>query len=379
MNVIIISHTYIIKTNRKKWLTLARLYPEINLKVIFPQKWRGTLSSYNDNLDLNENLPNCTFHPLKVFFGDNEVKYFYKPNDLIKIFKSFKPALVHVEQGDNSLSYLESIILSKLFNKKARFCFFTWVNWHHNFSLKYKIFWKLIEKINLKSSSGAFVGNVGAKQILESKKFKSQMCVLPQLGVDTNQFFPNESQPKDKIIGFAGRLVPEKGILTLVNAFSRIADSAPEWKLFILGNGPYEEHLKDYVRIKSLVNKVIFHPSVPHEEIANKIQKFSIFVLPSFDTDEWKEQFGHVIIEAMACGVPVIGSDAGEIPNVIEDAGLIFNQKKSLDLARCMKLLIEDSSKRDYYGKAGLNKVKEKYSNEVIAAKTYSFWQKLLN
>ena len=116
--------------------------------------------------------------------------YGYYPNGLIKKFRNFKPDVIHVEQGDNAFSYFQSIILAKIFCRKARFTFFTWINWKVKRSLKYKVYWSWIEKFNLFISNEVGVGNRAAKEILRVNKFLKPGKVFAWLGVNLNFFKP---------------------------------------------------------------------------------------------------------------------------------------------------------------------------------------------
>ena len=97
---------------------------------------------------------------------------------------------------------------------------------------------------------------------------------------------------------------------------------------------------------------------------------FDVFALPSRTTPRWKEQFGRVIIEAMACGVPVVGSDSGEIPRLIEttNGGLVFREGDAGDLAARLLALLEDPTRRRQTGEAGRQSVTDRYSYEAVAA-----------
>ncbi len=387
MRVLVVSHTYITPINRKKWQVFASLYPSVYINVLFPNKWGATLFNHTVESDFsNFDLPNCKFISMKTFKSGNEVLYCYDSKQLFKLMKALKPNLIHVEQGDNALSYLQCIFFSKLLKLKSKNIFFTWVNWRQKFSLKYKIFWTWIEKFNLKNSSGAFVGNVDAAQILRDKGFDNKICVLPQLGVDMTIFQPAGKldfvkkqdtgiNPESiKTIGFIGRLVEEKGIFTLLDAFANLRKNYLNWRLVYLGNGPCDDELSKQICAKNLATQVFIQKTVPHDQVAAFIRDLDIMVLPSFDIDGWREQFGHVLIEAMACKVPIIGSDAGEIPKIISDVGLVFKQKNVQSLQHVLNSLISDESLRIELGNKGYDKAIEQYSHQAIADKTYEFW-----
>jgi glycosyltransferase involved in cell wall biosynthesis len=86
-----------------------------------------------------------------------------------------------------------------------------------------------------------------------------------------------------------------------------------------------------------------------------------------------------VLIEAMACGIPVIGSNAGEIPNVIANAGLIFEQKNEVGLLAQLQALMQDDQLRMRLGEKGRKRVECYYSHEAIAKNTHDYWRLLLH
>jgi glycosyltransferase involved in cell wall biosynthesis len=100
--------------------------------------------------------------------------------------------------------------------------------------------------------------------------------------------------------------------------------------------------------------------------------------LPSLTTPRWKEQFGRVLIEAMACGVPVVGSDSGEIPQVVGDAGLIFPEGDAAGLAAALQRLCDAADLRKKFIDKGLERINERYAYEHIVRQTYQFFQQVL-
>ena len=377
MKVLVISHTYIASINREKWKVFAKQYSNVQLKVLIPKTWNGTLFNLKAGEFSKYNLENCEFIAIDTFKSGNEVLYGYKFRELIKLLRSFKPDIIHVEQGDNAFSYFQVILLSRLFCRNAKFVFFTWVNWKAKFSLKYKLFWGLVEKFNLYFSSGAIVGNDDAGNVLRDKKFRKPIEALLQLGVNRKFFYPAK-KVKKKLIGYVGRLIDEKGIFNLVDAFSLLSKDFSEWKLLFVGEGEAKKRLINYVYENKLMDRIEIRDSVSHERVAAIINDFEIFVLPSYDTVDWKEQFGHVLIEAMACKVALIGSDAGQIPHVIGNAGLVFEQKNVKCLASCLKQLMDNEELRKQLGEKGYKRFEDNYSYEIIAKKTYSFWNKFI-
>jgi glycosyltransferase involved in cell wall biosynthesis len=100
--------------------------------------------------------------------------------------------------------------------------------------------------------------------------------------------------------------------------------------------------------------------------------------LPSLTRPNWKEQFGRVLIEALACGVPVVGSDSGEIPNVIGEAGLVFAEGDEQALRARLSQLMANPDLRDELARKGRERVLAHYTQAQVAAKTYQVYNELL-
>jgi glycosyltransferase involved in cell wall biosynthesis len=117
---------------------------------------------------------------------------------------------------------------------------------------------------------------------------------------------------------------------------------------------------------------------VPPEDVPRYINCMDVLVLPSLTTPGWVEFFGRVLVEAMACQVPVIGSDSGEIPNVISDAGLIFHEGDADDLKDKLLLLAHDEDLQSELAARGEKRALAKYSWEQIAEDTYGVYKSLM-
>jgi glycosyltransferase involved in cell wall biosynthesis len=171
------------------------------------------------------------------------------------------------------------------------------------------------------------------------------------------------SRPARPTIGFAGRLVPEKGIADLV-ASVRMLDR--EVDLLVVGDGPMRDELVAADLGRATLR---LEPSRPHADMRAVYEQMSVLVLPSRTTATWVEQFGRVLIEALSCGVPVIGSDSGEIPHVIGSAGggTIVPEGDVAALAAAITSLLDDERARRAYGDAGRRFVTASFTPEVAA------------
>src|SRR5260370_35099434 len=108
------------------------------------------------------------------------------------------------------------------------------------------------------------------------------------------------------------------------------------------------------------------------------MQQMDVFVLASLTRPNWKEQFGRVLVEAMACGTTVIGSRSGEIPHVIGDAGLLFQEGNVQELASCVRQLLDDPALSAQLAAKGRQRVLEHYTQERIARQMYEVYTEMM-
>jgi glycosyltransferase involved in cell wall biosynthesis len=145
-------------------------------------------------------------------------------------------------------------------------------------------------------------------------------------------------------VGYAGRLVPSKGLLDLLAAVRRL--DAPV-ELLLIGDGEQRAELEGQPIPGSRVRVI---DDLSHEQMAAGYAQLDVLALPSHTTPTWKEQFGRVIVEALWCGVPVVGSDSGEIPWLIEltGGGLVYPEGDSDALAaRLAELRAQPALRRE--------------------------------
>ncbi len=388
IRILVVSHTYIVQLNCEKLKQLANLRPDIAVTVVVPKVWNpgGVQNKIIESQAWQEG--NFRVIPIANFSQNNQGLLTFSL-DIVSLLKEFKPNIIQVEQGIKSFAYAELITFNKFLGLKAKNCFFTW--WNLPYKSKFPL--SFLEKYNLQNTDGLIAGNQDAVDILQDHGYKKDYCVLPQLGVDETLFVPKAQpelrqklgiQENEFIIGFVGRFVAEKGILTLIKALPKLQEL--NWKVLLLGRGDLKETIQKEAIKAGIQDRLIFVESVPHDQVADYINGMNTLVLPS-ETDTqfktltsvgWKEQFGHVLIEAMACKVPVIGSDSGEIPNVIGEAGLIFPEKDSEALSHCLRQFIEQPQLAEKYAELGYQRTMENYTNLALAKKQLTFYEKLL-
>jgi glycosyltransferase involved in cell wall biosynthesis len=174
------------------------------------------------------------------------------------------------------------------------------------------------------------------------------------------------------VIGFVGQIGYWKGLDTLIKALALLPKDCA---LVLVGTGPDEAKLRLLADELGVSRRVRWVPWADHREIVEYMCALDVFVLPSRTLKRWREDFGRVLIEAMACETPVVGSDSGEIPNVIGDAGLVFHENDEQELAGHLRRLMDDPSLRKTLGRCGRERVLERFTYEKVAAQTVDFYR----
>jgi len=207
------------------------------------------------------------------------------------------------------------------------------------------------------------------------------VVVIPP-AVDLNLFRPDveprmgaRSNDGMFVVGYVGRFTREKGIDVL---FSAIEKSGVPCRVILVGAGPDEARLRQISDDLGLGAFVTWAGSCAHCQLPGWLGSMDALVLPSVTTPTWKEQFGRVLIEAMACGVPVVGSDSGEIPRVIGDAGVVFREGDAVQLAQVFRTLADDAALRSMLKHKGRLRVEQTFSVEVIAGMYRRLFDRIL-
>jgi L-malate glycosyltransferase len=387
MRILVVSHTYIVDLNREKFRALAKLHPDIEVAIVVPRRWKP--GGVQNKIIESEYLQEGSFQVIPVSnFSQNNQGLLSFGADLIGVLRRFKPDIIQVEQGSKSIAYAQLITLNRLLGLKAKNLFFTW--WNLPYELKFPVSW--LEAYNLRHTDGIVAGNQDGADILRDRGYAGPIAVMPQLGVDETLFRPQPVdelkqelgiQPQDFVVGFVGRFIEEKGLLTLSRALAQLSDYP--WKWMLLGRGPLQEQIAAWAKENHVGDRLIWVESVPHDRVQNYISLLNVLALPSETTYKfktlsaagWKEQFGHVLIEAMACQVPVIGSDSGEIPHVIGDAGLVFPEGDVEALKGCLVQLMEQPELAQQLSKRGYERALDRYTNTALAQKLLEFYRSI--
>jgi glycosyltransferase involved in cell wall biosynthesis len=241
-----------------------------------------------------------------------------------------------------------------------------------------------IERYALGRADGIVAFGHTAVPTLVDRRFpESAIRVIPP-GVDTALFAPDESSRSRvrtalgwdgnvPVIGFLGRFVPAKGIAMLTQVLDALA---PPWRALIVGSGPLEGDLRAWAARYG--GRVCIQTDVAHGDVAGWLNAMDVLVAPSQTTSQWREQFGRMLIEAAACGVPVVASDSGEIPYVVGDSGVILPERDAAAWVAALGDLLEDSGRRADLSRRGRRRAELHYDWQVVGRHHSAFFDDVI-
>lgn len=375
-----ISKAMVVGAYQRKLEELATM-PNMELTVIVPPRWRD---------DRGETRLERAFTrgyrlvETPIALNGHFHLHFYPR--LSEALEEAKPDLVHVDEEPYNVAAWQTVRWAARRGVPA--LFFTW----QNLLRRYPPPFSWMEQYCYTHAAAAIAGNQEAERVLRAKGFRGPVWVIPQFGVDPELFShaaANRHGVPPLIIGYAGGLVPEKGVDVLLEAVALCQEQAaavvaqpgrsvPCCELHIAGEGRERQRLQALARQLGLEHVTTFLPRLPSLAMADFYRSLHVLVLPSRTLPNWKEQFGRVLIEAMASGVPVVGSTCGEIPNVIGDAGLIFPENDPHALAAMLMELASNAQLRAELSRRGRARVLEFYTQRRIAEATYAVYAAVL-
>jgi len=370
MKLLVVSHSCVTPVNQQIFAAIEKL-TGWSLTIIGPSNW---LDNYGSVRHL-ERWPafEGTLRSVPVLLSGNIPLHIYR-TPFIQILREEQPEVIFVHHEPYAAATAQ-IYLANALTTRRPIGFFTWQNIHK----KYPIPFRWIENMVHRGSYFAFAGSQSAENVLRQKGYGGPTALLPGT-VDPDLYAPQPEaielratlceNSDEVLIGYLGRITEAKGLHTLVQALTRLPSHFP-WRLILVGKGDFEEELRRYACNFNVTGRITFVGYVPHPEAPRYLSAFDMLVLPSETQPNWKEQFGRVLIEALACGTPVIGSDSGEIPHVINktEGGLIFPEGNPSLLADRICQLMEDRTLLQNLAERGRQNVLTTYTTNAIAKK----------
>jgi glycosyltransferase involved in cell wall biosynthesis len=368
LRVLAVSHACAVDVNQWLYAHLARS-GGLEVELVAPTHWQSHLRGKIPFRRLPELT--CPVHTLAPTCSGEDFRMhlaFYRGAG--RLVERLRPEWIYLDEEPYSLAAFQFVRLARRVGARCVF------NTMQNLVKRLPAPFRVIERTVYRHAAGATALTEEVASVLRAKGFRGPVAVVP-LAVELSSFRPQpvpdleaELGLQRPVIGYIGRLTRAKGVDVLLEAMRRLAAEDRRFHGLIVGGGPAEAEIGAQVAALGLGARVRLAPAAAHDAVARYYNCLDVAVVPSRTTPGWKEQFGRVLIEAMVCGVPVVGSDSGAIPEVIAAAGggLTFAEGDAGQLAAQLRRLLDDARLRRELGETGRAAVARLYGYEPVAA-----------
>ena len=364
MRVLMLSKACIVGIYQPKLEAIAR--QGVDLTVLVPPSWRDERGvqplerAHTHGYQLRE---------IPIRFNGNFHLHHYLT--LGSVMRDLAPQIVHIDEEPYNLATWQALRQARRLGAKS--LIFSWQNIPRAYPPPFS--WG--ERYVLRHADCALAGTDSAAEVLRRKGYTGPLAIIPQFGTSPELFQPAPSRPaRPFTIGYIGRIVPEKGVNVLLRAAAQLDG---DWRLRLIGGGTASGESAALARSLGIGGKTAFIGQLPSTELPAEYHKLDALALPSLTRPNWKEQFGRVLVEAMASGVPVIGSDSGAIPGVIGDARLIVPEGDVAALAKALRKLRDQPGLRADLIERGMARFLAHFTHERIAEATVDVYKVLLD
>lgn len=368
LRVLVVSHSCVVGLNQQRYEALAR-FLDLDVTLMFPTHYVSDFDGRRLEPDKTRAEGYRIMCGPPVLAGNGSL-YFYRRGPR-EAFDRSQPQVVFVDEEPWSLSAAQLVWGAR--RRGARIVFFT--NQNLRKALPPPFCW--IQRLVFRAAGWAFAAGEEAAEVLRWKGYTGPVSLLP-FGVDPHLFRPQDATTlrqelglRGTVFGYFGRLVPEKGAAIFARAALGLCDRFPDAVSFLLaGSGPEGDRLRQMIGATPHAPRFVFVDRALREEAPRYLCAADMVVVPSLSTRRWKEQFGRILVEALACGVPVIGSDSGETPFQIRrlEGGVVVPEGNVEALADAMAAMTREPARRRALAEAGRARVLAGYTHEAVAA-----------
>jgi glycosyltransferase involved in cell wall biosynthesis len=304
----------------------------------------------------------------------------FKESGLLNLMKETQPDVIQI-WGGAPASSTSQVVWNKLRAcPKAKVVFFGFDQLPYRFSRTTQLKWKFLWS---QMAGGVEANSEGVEAVRQAGFPRPLVRIF--WGISTEEFRAFSAGQRsdtrkrlgfgnEKLIGYAGRFVPEKGLRELLAALRALPRAVQG---VLIGAGPMQEELEREAATPELAGRLRVLSTMGAEKLAEYLNCFDALALPSLTTPHWKEQYGRVIGEAMACGVVVVGSDSGAIPEVIGEAGLVVREGDAQALERALRSAVFDEDVRARVIPAGIERAQQELSIEAMSRKLLAFYERI--
>lgn len=377
MKVLHISHSLVTRSNHRLPEELARR-PDVQLEVFAPDWWNEESRTVQQEKTSD---PRYRVRVARTWFPREPLpNLFLFREGLARALRELRPDIIDCNEEPFSLAMGQVLALRQALAPQARLLFYSFQNIRKRYPPPFSLF----EQWAFRAASAACVSVSEVGAVLRSKGYSRRLVINPP-GVDQAVFRPLPEAraalraelglaPEQPVLGYLGRLTPEKGVQDIVAALPALPEDT---RLLVVGGGE-RGAIEAQARALGVGERLVFTGAINRLDTPRYLSAMDALVVPSRTTARWKEQFGRVIAEAMLCGVPVIGSDSGAIPEVIGGTGLIVPEARPQALAAAARLLLGQPGLARALGERARARALDQFTWEKVAAVRYELYREIL-
>ena len=363
--VLVISHTYVQPAHRGKLRALAARGLEVTVGV--PQRWREP--ALGEQIESTwERQSGLEVFPIPAKGGPDLATARFGRRALNALLRDKRPDIVQIEEEPGSAAALQVIKAAR--HLAIPVVLFT----QENVDPRLGMLDRWARRRTLRRLKGVVAGSAAGAELVRRDVATLPVAVIPQLGAPVPAD-PLHAPHEGLAIAYVGRLVARKGVDNLLQALALNRGAA--WHLTIVGDGPERERLEALASELRLAARIRWTGGLPAEQLARLWSDLDVLVQPSRTLPEWQEPNGHVLVEAMAHEVAVLGSGSGVIPEMVGDAGVIVPAGDAPGFAEQLLRLADDGVRKPLAA-AGRARAMRLYSDDAVAARTLDFWRTLM-
>jgi len=364
MHLLVVSHPCVTPVNQKFFAEIEA-QTGWDLTIVAPDSWTSKYGRKS-----LERWPTFSgdLYPLPVWLSGNVPLHLYR-SLFLSLLRDVDPDVIFLHHEPYAAA-TGQVYLANWMTLQLPIGFFTWQNIHK----KHPPPFRHLERMVYRQSQYAISGSESARSVLRRKGYSGPAPIIPA-AIDPARFdaeeVPTPLTPdlsdSTVLIGYAGRIVEQKGLHTFLDALAQRRHLS--WHFVLIGDGDYVEPLQAQAQRLNIQDRVSFLGYIDHSDIPPYLSSLDFVVLPSETQPNWKEQFGRIIVEALAAGTPVLGSDSGEIPHLIErtGGGLTFEEGNASACARQLATLVRNGDLRDRLARQGQQYVTTNYTHQKLA------------
>ena len=361
--ILYIWHAAVVAEYRKKLKALAAL-PGTEVTLLIPSRWRegGRTVQYEYCPDNDAGYAVA----IGKIAHTNNIRRYYFLNNIITLLRRVKPDIIDIEEEPYAYCTAQVVFFNRILGVNAKVLFHS----AHIIEKRMDRRFEALQRHVFKKAAAAIFRNQQTERYLRGRGYQGTAYYCGN-GFDLSTFTPGHPQKSTAstqstakyVVGYVGKLISAKGVLDLWEAFTKLPS---HFSLLLVGDGDLRAVIHTKARKMGIEDRLLFTGAVDHSAVPEYYRKMDVCVIPSRTTTGWRETFGRTIIEAMACGVPVIGSSSGAIPETIADNGMLFPEGDVDSLSRKIVEVCSNVALRNALIEKGLKRARE-FSWENIA------------